>query len=189
MASFWSDTLVNFINNTTGQNGGNGIVSVATESVGARAVEHGYGFNINLHETGLTTGSSTYFLCQTPATGLITDALAYASCVDNSTFQTGNMLIEFFEDSVTTADGDSTGVIVANFNRNSAIIPNFTITHAPTVTADGTQLVYRLISSLASGGWDVTYQLKPSTKYLVKLTNVGNATIDYSVSLTWFQLS
>ena len=167
MASFWSDKLVNFMDDITGV-GGNGLTPIITESVQEKAIEKGQGYSVKLYQLSLTTGNMDYYLIRTPASDqLITFAFLYAICVDTSAFFSSNLDFNLYEGATVTADGDDVGVIVTNYKRNSMNTPDFIVKHDPTYSATGTLIGHTLTSSDIRTSGITTYQLKPSTEYLI----------------------
>lgn len=189
MASLWSDDALKFWLGTTGQAPyDDTILSIATESVQARAIELGLGYHVNLNEDTFTSTSVTYYQIETPLTGVLTANIINASCIDVANNKTANCSLEIFEDATTTADGDAIGVIVANYNRNTSETADFTVTHAPTISDNGDKLYHSIFTSGASLSDGITFQLMPATKYLMRVTNTSTVSADYAIELKMFQL-
>lgn len=92
--------------------------------------------------------------------------------------------IELFEAPTTTVNG--TDATVVNNNRNSLNTSELLMYHAPTVTADGLQLGATMITGSGSAGGssefsEIEWILKPSTNYLIKITNKSGAARDFSL--------
>jgi hypothetical protein len=92
----------------------------------------------------------------------------------------------------TTSSG--TALTAINNNRVSSNVTTATIVHTPTVTADGTLLELKLIEGTgggqaigSSGGSRIEFILKPSTKYLVRMTNDNNAASRAWVNVSWYE--
>jgi len=105
----------------------------------------------------------------------------------------GNSLVQFYEGTTTSSDG--TAVTIFNRNRNSANTSGTTLFYTPSVTADGTELAPDYIfggskskAGGGEGGFDSEYVLKPSTKYLVKITNQSGAVENIIISPTWYEI-
>lgn len=103
----------------------------------------------------------------------------------------GPMDIYLFESPTTSADG--TGMTEINYNRNSANAPTMTVFADPTVSADGTELEYLLVTGTKhdtglSEGEQIEFVLKPSTNYLVKVTNNSGSTVSYALKLFWYEI-
>ena len=101
------------------------------------------------------------------------------------------VVLEMYEDTVTSADG--TALPVFNKNRNSSNTPDTVVSVAPTITGVGTQIKRAAITSPAgssivfsqtkSGEW----VLKPDTKYLVRVTNNSGAVIDFNITIGFYE--
>jgi len=105
----------------------------------------------------------------------------------------GNSLVQFYEGTTTSSDG--TALTIFNRNRNSANTSGTTLFYTPSVTADGTELppdyIFGGSKSKAGGGeggFDSEYVLKPSTKYLVRITNQSGAAENIIISPTWYEI-
>ena len=93
----------------------------------------------------------------------------------------GDTDLAFFEDTTISDDGSSESVV--NMNRNSAKLSNTFVFQAPTVTGVGTELFNvsfpggeKKDSTSGSGGTHLGWILKPSSNYLIRITNQsGNA--------------
>lgn len=186
--NYWSKELVNFIKKTTGTTSDGSYLSLATESVQARAIEQGLGYSITLHETAFGTTDETYYLFRTPETGLITGVIMGLSCIDNATRDIGNLEVDFYEGATVSADGADTGVIVTNYNRNSTETANFVVKSNPTITDNGDLIIKSLVSSNFHTYSSNTFQLKPDTNYLIYIDNISDAEVQYNISLQAFQL-
>jgi hypothetical protein len=109
----------------------------------------------------------------------------------------GDIDLNVYEDTTTSADG--TTVPVFNVNRNSARTPSSVVTHTPTVTGVGTLIHTQWIQPTATGVGQSPagivgetngeeWVLKPSTKYLVRLTNNSGATIDFRYEMLFYEI-
>lgn len=81
--------------------------------------------------------------------------------------------VTIYEGTTTSADG--TAVTAVNRNRNSTNTAGLVVTHTPTITDVGTQIVsYKMGSMQKSGGearGNNELILKQNTKYLIRITN------------------
>lgn len=103
-----------------------------------------------------------------------------------------NARLQFFEDTVTSADGNQN--VPMNHNRYSTRVSALSLYDTPTVTSVGTQLdgdKVILAGKTKSGGSNVgsflEYILKANTKYLVRLTNLGSQTAVMSIALHFYE--
>ena len=92
-----------------------------------------------------------------------------------------------YEGATVTANGTTkTGL---NLNRNSATTPTLATYTGPTVTVDGTLLEYVVAPGAKQSGGEgldpvpTEWILKPSTKYVFKITNNSGSTITYSLKV------
>jgi choline kinase len=187
MTKFYNaDEAIIHLRKTTTSNATEGIVSIATECVQARAIELGLGFVISHNDT-VASEASDYMLLRTPATGLITVAFISILAVDGKEVKASYGRIRLYEDAVVSADGTDTGVIISNYNRNSTTTPAFVVKGRPTVTTEGTVLAESLLAEQLFKH-DTTWQLKADTDYLIEVYNDGTVGFDYSVILNVFQI-
>ena len=100
--------------------------------------------------------------------------------------------IELFEGVTASADGAADNT--QNVNRNSPLTPGSVVTTGPTVTDDGTLLTTKLLSGTGKDSGQIgdtlgeEWILKPSTKYLVRLTNLSAGIIDLSWELSFYEI-
>lgn len=148
-------------------------------------IHNGKGFLANGKYT-IANGATSYFLLKNPAA-------SYPHLRQlGLTATAGPIDVYLFESPTTTADG--TGLTEINYNRNSATTPNLQVYTGPTVSADGTQLEYLIVTGTkhdagtGSDGTNTEFVLKPSTNYLVKLTNNSGSSADYSLKLFWYEI-
>lgn len=115
----------------------------------------------------------------------------------NFDFGAGDIDIQSYEGATASADGTVIGS--NNTNRNSANTADLVMTSGPTLTGDGTLIhttwahpVGTGIGQSAQGISDVTngeeWILKPSTKYLIRITNNSGATISYRYEVLFYEL-
>ena len=99
-----------------------------------------------------------------------------------------------------TASADGAAITAFNTNRNSSKTPGLVLTSGPTVTDIGTLINTAWaaptgtgIGQSANGISTLTageeWILKPSTKYLIRITNNSGATIAYRYEFLWYELS
>jgi len=114
-------------------------------------------------------------------------------------FGAGDIDVQSYEDVTTSADGSSLSSSIVNTNRDSANTPNLTLFSGPTVTDIGTLLHTTWAPPTATGNGQSAngisqieageeWILKPSTKYLVRITNNSGATISYRWELLFYEI-
>jgi hypothetical protein len=112
-------------------------------------------------------------------------------------FGAGDIDLLVYEGSTASADG--TPEIIFNTNRNSVLTPNMVFNSAPTITGVGTLVhtgwavptaagVGHTESGITTEGTGEEWLLKPSTKYLVRITNNSGATINYRWELLFYEI-
>jgi hypothetical protein len=113
-------------------------------------------------------------------------------------FGRGDIDIQVYEGTTTSDDGTEITAIY-NTNRNSANTPDLNIFSAPTVTDVGT-LVHTTWMVPTSTGVGLSsaglvgetngeeWVLKPSTKYLIRVTNNSGATVSYAYEALWYEI-
>lgn len=100
--------------------------------------------------------------------------------------------LKVFEGTTTSASGGA--VTEHNTNRNSANAAGMIVTTEPTVTGDGTLIHERYIPTSGKDVGQVAGTLfeewifKPSTKYLIRLTNNSGAVCDLSWEIQWYEV-
>lgn len=156
-----------------------------------RMAHDGFMYHTSGKVTGIANGASVEVLMVTPA-----DLMPHFNRALFS-FSRGDWDIDTFEDVVVSAEGTLI-TNVYNTNRNSSNTPGLMIFNTPTVTGDGTQLhkLWAVPTGTGQGNTiglsDVKngeeWILKPSTIYMVRLTNNsgGNATMSYE--FLWYEL-
>jgi hypothetical protein len=154
-------------------------------------VHDGMFFHATNRIVGLANGASHDVLTAIPA------AVFPHIRADLYTFEDTPVDIKTYEGTTTSADG--TVIPVFNRNRNSANTPGLVLTHSPTVTDVGTLIHDRLVPSAGAGvgqkhgsisaGFGEEWVFKPSTKYLVRLTNNAGAAIDITYELFWYEIN
>ena len=100
--------------------------------------------------------------------------------------------VNYFEDVVTSADGDLLGA--GNNNRNSSKVPTMVLYENPVITDVGDPIGKSLIPSVSNkggNGLDIItggeWILKPNTKYSYGITNNTNQEIAYSTVIFWYE--
>ena len=148
-------------------------------------IHYGEGFLVNGKHT-VANGATSYFLLKNPAAN-------YPHLrVIGLTTTAGPMDIYLFESPTTSADGSTVSRI--NYNRNSATVPSLEVFSGPTVSVDGTQLEYLLVTGTkhdAGSGMDgaqTEFILKASTNYLIKVTNNSGTSANYALKLFWYEV-
>jgi len=105
--------------------------------------------------------------------------------------------IEAYEGTTTSADGSA--LTALNRNRNSTKTSSTTFYTGPTITGAGTQIHDRYVPDAGGQGsnqigvitptFGEEWILKPSTKYLLRLTNNSGGAITLSYEIIWYELS
>lgn len=99
--------------------------------------------------------------------------------------------VALYESPTIAANG--TPNAVQNNNRNSANVSGLAIYDSPTVTSDGTLLEYLLIAGTKQSGGsgdsgvETEWVLKPSTKYLLKMTNNSGGVATIGCRMFWYE--
>ena len=100
--------------------------------------------------------------------------------------------VEYFEDVITSNNGDALGV--GNNNRTSSNPPTMSLYQNPVITNAGNPIGKSLIPSVAQkggNGLDIItggeWILKPNTKYSYGITNNTNQEIDFSTVIFWYE--
>ena len=154
-----------------------------------RMIHDGFAFHITHRVASLANGAALEGLISVPA-----DSFPHLTGM-LFTFGAGDVDIETFEGTTTSADG--TAVTTFNRNRNSSITPAISVFHTPTITADGTQIHDRLVPPTGNGvgnregvvspNLGEEWILKPSTKYLVRVTNNSGGAIKLTMEMLWYE--
>jgi len=109
----------------------------------------------------------------------------------------GDIDLRVYEGTTTSADGAAVGTL--NVNRNSTNTAGTVLTTGPTITGDGTLIHTQWTPPTATGVGQSPagiigetngeeWILKPSTKYLIRVTNNSGATISYRYELLWYEI-
>jgi hypothetical protein len=109
----------------------------------------------------------------------------------------GDIDVLVYEATTTSADGSANGEM--NVNRNSSNTPDNVLTLGPTVTGVGTLIHTNWIPPTGSGVGSAAgvldvqlgeeWILKPSTKYLFRVTNESGGAIDLRYEFVWYELN
>lgn len=163
-----------------------GIIS----SVHAHA-HRGKVFHMAVKQTGLADTASAEFLIRVPA------AIYPHVHRFRVNLSAGDVDIVQYEGATITAPG--TPVSTFNTNRNSSNVPSTLIYGAPTVGADGTEIHRMWTPSMGTGiGQSQVgisdaeageeWILKPSTDYLMRITNNSGAALSFWAEMLWYEL-
>jgi hypothetical protein len=127
---------------------------------------------------------------------ILTPAAGYIHLRPSAVSTSGDLVtIAFYEGTTMTV---GTGLTAYNHNRNSTKAPTVVVKHTPTITADGTLLGQSFIGGgtgvggSRSGGerGEVNeWVLKPSTQYLLRITNGSSAANVIQANVLWYEES
>lgn len=151
-----------------------------------RMVHDGMFFHFDRRVAGIVNGASSDILLAVPA-GVFPHLNTTLITTD-----TGGVDVKFYEGTTTSADG--TAVSTFNRNRNSTNTPSTVITHTPTVTGVGTLIHDALIpapakdAGLISAAVNEEWVLKPSTKYLLRVTNNSGGNVEVVFDVAWYEI-
>lgn len=154
--------------------------TVTTEDIWHHYLHQGQMYS---YATSTTVAGSTtiYFLITAPAS-TISHFKWSASATQTSSAQ-------FYEDATA---GGGTALSTRNRNRNSSATSSVALASSPTVTTDGTLLsAHSLVASKREGGelQNDEWELKYSTKYLIKLTNDAVTDTIFDLELSWSEFN
>lgn len=166
-------------------------MSLTTIDEEHRLVHDGMVFDCD-HEGSVANGASLDLHLKVPA-GCYPHLRHLSFAVDD-----GPCRFYLYEAPTITVDG--TELTPANHNRNSTNTAQVQIFHTPTVTAVGTKLHARYVPDMGGVGANLTgivgnaqsaqeFVLKPSTSYLLRLTNNTGATITVAGECLWYEPS
>lgn len=119
--------------------------------------------------------------------------------VQSLTFSFGSGDIDILVYEGSTASDDGTPETILNTNRNSILTPDLVFNSAPTITGVGTLIHTGWVVPTSTGtglsqtgiiteGTGEEWILKPSTKYLVRITNNSGDTISYRWELVFYEI-
>ena len=150
-----------------------------------RMIHDGFFYEVQQSDAALGNGGDIEILFDVPA-----DSFPHLQEIELST-DAGPIGFDFFEGTTTSAQGTAFGIV--NKNRNSSNVAATVVTLAPTITDDGTQLktsqipsasVAELFSQSKGGEW----VLKPSTQYLVRITNSSGGTASINITINFYEV-
>lgn len=147
-------------------------------------IHEGRHFKADRQDTSLATDETIELLLTTP------DTTRWAHFL--LTMQsTGEVVVELYEGTTVSAEG--TAITPINRNRNSDTASVVVVTHTPTITSDGTKLTENWIGTTGfkedigdRTRGDNEIILKQNTKYLIRLTAVGNG-IKGAIGGDWYE--
>lgn len=119
---------------------------------------------------------------------LTTDEIAHMTW---AAYGTGTSEYAVYEDAEVSAVGAA--LTEVNLNRNSPLTASMVATSGPTVTSVGTKLFGGFFGGLGGGGEGLGRSdggelvLKPSTIYLLRITNRSGGAQDMSVRASWYE--
>lgn len=124
---------------------------------------------------------------------LITTAAGQSAHMRFTAAAGGDARVALFENPTVSDAG--TGISEVNRNRNSSNTADTAVTHTPTTSDDGTQLMDHLLPGgsgfFATGGGAESsfeeYILKASEQYLFRVTNISGAAQPVGVALTFYE--
>ena len=166
--------------------------SIRTIDAGHAMVHLGFVYKAWHKFTGVADAASVYLHVKNPAD-------LYPHLHDFTvTAGRGDVDVQVFETPTTSADG--TLLQERSLNRNGTIdTSGLDVYHTPTVSSDGTEIRNTWIPPTAAGvghsdsgaveDADLEMILKPSTNYLIKITNNSGGSIDIHAKLYWYELN
>lgn len=156
-----------------------------------RMIHDGMAFHATHRAVSLANGASHDHLIAVPAGSYPHITAVIASLADSPCD-----ILSY--EGVTTSD-DGTAIAMFNRNRNSTNTPNITLTHTPTITDLGTLIHDRFVPDaggqgsndigIVSPNFGEEWILKPSTKYLVRITNNSGGAITITEEHLWYEPS
>lgn len=153
-------------------------------------IHAGKAYNMPLFIDDLASAGVSYIRLTTPDN---LTSYTHFRPIGFSTVASG-VLLEFFEEPTLTTQGTTKTPV--NRNRNSSKSANTTIGTGATVSADGTLVLSATVGSggnqakTGGGSADGSTEeivLKPSTDYVIKVTNIGAVTTDIYISVFWYE--
>ena len=156
-----------------------------------RMIHDGMAFH-STHRVASLANGATYDILTTVPAGTFPHMTALLF-----TFSRGDLDIQSYEGATTSDDG--TAMTQWNRNRNSLNTPNTVHSYAPTVTDPGTLFHDRLVHPTGTGVGNAEgivapnlgeeWILKPSTKYLMRLTNNSGGAVKFTFETIWYEIS
>jgi hypothetical protein len=147
-------------------------------------IHQGEGWEVSIEAESIASGASYYVLFKT-SEGYRPHLRSYeVTTTDSPT------TIRLFEGATVSADGSA--VTARNRNRNESDVNGISVFSQPTVTNEGTRLETDFIPTSGNkaggnvGSFYEEFILKPSTNYLIKITNGSNNTVDAYFNAFWY---
>lgn len=147
-------------------------------------IHQGIGWEVSIETGNIASGTNYYILFRTAA-GYRPHLRSYDFIATDAP-----ITIRLFESPTTSTNGDN--VIARNRNRNYTDTNGVTVYTQPTVTNDGTLLETDYLASAGNkiggnaGSFYEEWVLKPSTDYVVKITNGSNNTVTGFFNAFWY---
>lgn len=158
--------------------------ALITITVEHSKIHQGKGWEVSIETGNISSGASYYVLFKT-SDGYRPHLRSYEITATDSP-----ITIRLFEGSTVSADG--TAVTARNRNRNQSDNNGVSVFYQPIVTAEGTRLETDYIASGGNkiggnaGSFYEEWILKPSTNYLMKITNGSNNTVEAFFNAFWY---
>lgn len=158
-----------------------------------RLVHDGMVFDCDHYSASIANGASLDVHLKVPA-GCYPHLRALGFAVSD-----GPCMFYFYEAPTLSADG--TELTPRNHNRNSTNTPQMQVFHTPTVTGVGTLLHQRFVPDMGGVGANLVgvvgstagsaqeFVLKPSTSYIIRMTNNSGAAIAAAGECLWYEPS
>ena len=166
------------------------LIDAATKSLSAISIDHllahdEKAFSFSYVASAVADAASAELLLITPATPEVHFIVYVRASGDSS--------VNLYEGADAVA---GTAITPVNRKRASALTAVTTASHTPTVTTDGTliyqDVVFASTSVLATGGgdggFDNEFILKPSTKYLLRITNTSGSAATIVAQPRWLEV-
>lgn len=144
-------------------------------------IEAGKMFQHTRKHSSVSSGGTVEYVLVTPASPNVR-LMAYIYEADGSPVD-----VYLYEGITTVSDG--TAEPIMNMSRNGASAA-CALTHTPTTPSGGTEITYHLLPDVAKAGGTgegngAHWILKPSTKYLFRVTNNDTGSNDISTLIRW----
>jgi hypothetical protein len=147
-------------------------------------IHQGEGWEVSI-ETGNIASAASYYVLFKTSEGYRPHLRSYEVTATDSP-----ITIRLFEGATVSADGSE--VTARNRNRNESDVNGISVFSQPTVTNEGTRLETDFIPTSGNkaggnvGSFYEEFVLKPSTNYLIKITNGSNNTVDAFFNAFWY---
>lgn len=159
----------------------NAIITITLEH---SKIHQGEGWEVSIETGSIASGASYYVLFKT-SEGYRPHLRSYeVTATDSPT------TIRLFEGATVSADG--TAASARNRNRNESDVNGVSVFVQPTVTDEGTRLETDFIPTAGNkaggnaGSFYEEFVLRPSTNYLIKITNGSNNTVNAFFNAFWY---